>query len=363
LMDARATFLLGQAVLSTAQPNLSTPVISDDAPALGQEVIITTTVTDADRVHLNLRTAAGAPFTQLSMFDDGAHNDGAANDGTYGIAITLEAAQTEYYLYAENDNIGKFSPQRAEHEFYTISAGRTSVFAGELVINEFLASNDAIQEDQDGEFDDWIELYNNSDSAIDLAGFFLSDDPSNLNKWAFPEGTTVGAHQYLIVWADDDEGQEGVHTSFKLSAGGESVVLIDGDGAIIDSISFPEQATDISYGRYPNGTGAFREMLPTFGAENNEGTTSLNHVTQLGVDVEVYPNPTATDLEVRLQQAYVRDISVDLINTEGRLVLTTTLPQGSQGVTLAAVELPQGLYYLRLSDQSAMETHKIVLSR
>ncbi len=118
-------------------------------------ISITADVTNEDDVYIGYRFNVEHPFQRVQMFDDGAHNDGAANDGTYGVDFSLAGTTNQYYIYAENSNIGKFSPQRAEHEFHTITA---LTVASDLVINEFMASNDTTVSDQDGDFDDWIEL-------------------------------------------------------------------------------------------------------------------------------------------------------------------------------------------------------------
>ncbi|MDD4857228.1 MAG: CotH kinase family protein [Candidatus Krumholzibacteria bacterium] len=143
-------------------------------------------------------------------------------------------------------------------------------FGQNLVINEFMADNGTTMADQNGEFDDWIELYNNSGVAIALGGYFLSDN-TNLTKWVFPD-TTIGPGGYLIVWADDDEGQSGLHAGFKLSASGESIYLTDLDTVVVDQVVFGVQTTDLSTGRYPNGTGDFILMNPTFGGPNDGST-------------------------------------------------------------------------------------------
>ncbi len=144
-----------------------------------------------------------------------------------------------------------------------------NLIAQEVVINEFLASNDATIADQDGEFEDWIELYNNGSASINLAGYALSDDAEDLAQWIFPAGTTIPAKGYLIIWADDDEDQSGLHANFKLSSGGETIYLTNSVGAFVDTIEYKDQTTDISFGRIPNGTGDFQVMKPTFNAENN----------------------------------------------------------------------------------------------
>ena len=124
-----------------------------------------------------------------------------------------------------------------------------------------MASNSTILDPQ-GDADDWIELKNTGTTAIDLSGMYLSDDRAEPKKWQFPAGTTIDAGGYLIIWADDDDGDSpGLHTNFKLSAGGESVVLSDTDAngnVVIDTVDFPALGRDESYGRTPEGSGLFR---------------------------------------------------------------------------------------------------------
>ncbi len=87
-----------------------------------------------------------------------------------------------------------------------------------LVINEILAANKKSAKDPQGEFDDYIELFNPTDKAIDVSGMYVSDSAEALKKWKLPEGTKVAAGSYLVLWADgDDKATEGLHLNFKLS--------------------------------------------------------------------------------------------------------------------------------------------------
>ena len=108
-------------------------------------------------------------------------------------------------------------------------------------INEFLAANDTANQDPQGDYDDWIELYNSGTETIDLTGYYLTDDLDDLTQWSFPQGTTIDGGDYLLIWADKDtlDNPSGIHSNFKLSAGGESIGLIESDGTtIVDSINF-----------------------------------------------------------------------------------------------------------------------------
>jgi len=151
-----------------------------------------------------------------------------------------------------------------------------------LVINELMASNSSTIQDQQGQYDDWIEIYNFGSSAINIGGMYLTDDLSTPTKWRIPENnpsaTTIPAHGYLLIWADNDTADSGLHANFKLDAGGEEIGLYDSsatgiDGStLIDSITFGKQTSDFSYGRFPDAADNWR-IFPTAtaGTENTGG--------------------------------------------------------------------------------------------
>jgi len=142
--------------------------------------------------------------------------------------------------------------------------------AGEdIVINELLPVNTTIVPDQNGEYDDWIELYNLSNSSKDISGYFLSDNKDHFSKWEFPAGTTIPGKGYLIIWADDDSAQVGLHANFKLSSLGEEVLLSSTGGTLIDKVIYPGQTLELSFSRNPDGTGSFIWQTPTFNSTNN----------------------------------------------------------------------------------------------
>ena len=150
--------------------------------------------------------------------------------------------------------------------------GDSSVMGPSVVINELMADNDNIVADPQGDYDDWLELHNLTDSAIVLTGMYLTDKVEEPRKWKFPQNTEIPANGYLIVWLDDDEdASEGLHANFKLSKGGETAILVDTNARgnkVLDSIAFGEQETDKAYGRLPDGTGDFQVVQATPGASN-----------------------------------------------------------------------------------------------
>ncbi|MCK4291551.1 MAG: lamin tail domain-containing protein [Planctomycetes bacterium] len=132
-----------------------------------------------------------------------------------------------------------------------------------LVINEFMASNSETIADPQGEYNDWIEIFNASNLTIDLGGMWLADDR---NWWQIPTDrpheTTVYPYGYLLIWADEDDRDEpGLHASFKLDAGGDQISLYAADGVTpIDSIDFEDLGRDVSHGRFPDASDDWFDM-------------------------------------------------------------------------------------------------------
>ena len=290
LMAARSTYLLAQSDFTNTQPTISNVTSSVTTPTIGDTVTITADVTDTntDAVYIGYRTDETVPFTKVLMANAGGNS--------YSFDITVDTSFLQYYIYAENDNIGSFSPARAQYEFYTIDATYAKLEAGVLVINEILASNETGETDEEGKNEDWVELYNTSNATISLDNLYLSDDEDDKLIYQFPTGTTLDADSYLIVWCDKDSEDGDFHAEFKLSSGGEAVYLSYPDDTILEEIIFGEQTEDIAYARSPNGTGDFTLQTPTFGA-NNDNSLSVDTV-ELDLDIHFYPNPIQSVLNI-----------------------------------------------------------------
>ena len=346
LMNGRSTYLLGLSDFTQTEPNFSNIGLSDPTPIINETIAVTANVANATTVYLGFRSELGAPFTKILMLDDGLHQDGAANDGVFGANFLINNAFIQYYFYAENSNAGKFSPQRAEHEFYTLTATVSNPNGGDLVINEFMASNSSTVADQNGQYDDWIELYNNSTSSISLEGYFLSDDGSDTKKWAFPAGTSIPGHGYLVVWADNDESQAGLHANFKLSASAESVLLVNPAGDIIDEVSYVNQTVDISYGRFPNGTGNFQLMNPTFNAENT-GSTNTTVNAANATTIHVNPNPADDAFYLKIESPDAEEKTVFIYNLNGTIVYQNSV---SENERINTADWTPGMYFIRVEN-------------
>ncbi|MGJ8697373.1 MAG: lamin tail domain-containing protein [Verrucomicrobiaceae bacterium] len=126
--------------------------------------------------------------------------------------------------------------------------------AGKVWISEFVANNDGSHLDEDGDAEDWVELFNDGTAPVDLGGWSLTDDAAIPQKWIFPPGATIGSKGYVVVFASGKNrrilGSEW-HTGFSLKSGGEYLGLIQGDGVTVEddfSPEFPKQFAGASYG-------------------------------------------------------------------------------------------------------------------
>ena len=207
-----------------------------------------------------------APFTRVTM---------APGGGEWTADIPAYAGGSSVYYYVEfrgENGATAFAPPRAEASALSFQVEMTAPTGRTVVINEFMARNEAAVADPQGEFDDWIELHNTTDVPVDLTGHYLSDDPTTPHKWRVPDGVVIAPDGYLTVWADEDGGASpGLHASFKLAGGGESILLVASEeqgGAALDSVAYGEQTVDVSFGRMPNGVGEFGPMAASPGRAN-----------------------------------------------------------------------------------------------
>lgn len=313
LMNARNTWLMTQPDFTATHPVISAVTPSNANPAINSNVTITANVSSANSngVYLGYRYSIYDAFKRIPMYDDGLHNDGAASDGTFGADLTINSSYVHYYIYAENNNAGMFSPERAEYEYYSLLATISTVNTGEVAINEVMAVNTTTAQDQSGQHDDWIELYNNTSNYVSLKNAYLSDSYTTPLKWQFPDAATIAPNSYLIVWADKDTTQEGLHTNFKLSSTGEKLMLSYAGGTVIDSMSFGTQTADISMQRCPNGTGSFVSSAPTYAASNCLTGIEENENSAL---IRLYPNPANESIHIVSENEFRQVEIVDLLS-------------------------------------------------
>ena len=276
LMGARISYIQSLPEFTAIPPTIGNITSSPSNPTPHTSVTISAQVTNATDVFLGYRFKFHDAFTKTAMVDNGT--------GLYSAAIDVDARDVQYYIYAENNDAGIFSPERAEKEFHQLAV------VDNLVINEIMASNISAIADQSGEYDDWVELYNGNNFSLNLTGYYLSDSENDLTKWSFPN-VSISPNDYLIIWCDTaGNTQAGLHTTYRLSADQEEVYLTDPNGTIIDAVHFVNMPNDVAYARVPNGTGTFIHQGETYEA-NNQNISGITNV-NISSKMRVYPNPS-----------------------------------------------------------------------
>jgi hypothetical protein len=374
LMGARSTYLLSNTNFSGTVPSLTAYSHSPEAVEPNTTVMFTATAANATYMQLGFRQNVADKFTYYQMFDDGTHNDGAANDGTYAVSVSVSTNDIQYFFWAENTSQGMFFPARAEFEFYTIPVASNT---GEILFNEIMAKNASFP-DPNGEMDDWVELYNPNNEAIDLAGYYLTDNhypEIGTSLTQIPSGnevTIIPAHGFKLIWFDEQATQGALHVSTKLGTAADAVYLIAPDMlTVIDQISWTTDtalAGDVSYGRYPDGNSYWMisgELNPPTPGYNNTTVANEDELSPaLVLKLNIYPNPAHGSLNIDIQGS--KSVAkVEIYNLKGQFVKElNTLPSTKSiwdGKDQNGKPAGSGIYFINVSVDGKKLSRKICL--
>mgnify|MGYP001177585055 FL=1 len=236
-----------------------------------------------------------------------------------------------------------------------------------VIINELLAKNETVNSDEQGEFDDWLELWNYGLESIDLSNYFLTDNPNNSMKWNFPSDAIIAPNEYKIIWCDEDQEQGAFHTNFKLSSSGEYLALIASDGfSIIDSLTFPQQDEDISFGRLNNFDASWDYMSPTPGSINELLSIQDTFYPENFKILKLFPNPFNSNLNIELDINFdQKDIKIHLYSLLGALVATKNFKVNRTGVhsipiDFSSNDMSSGVYLLRVESGNFIKSKKLI---
>ena len=232
-------------------------------------------------------------------------------------------------------------------EIFQTLANQVCVEYGRTIsISEVMTSNDSTYKDKNGEYNDWLEVRNNSNAEISLAGIGLSDDFNDRYKWTFPE-VKIPAGGYIVVFASGKNVKEPLgelHTNFSISRIGESLILTDKDGKTLDYMVIPVLDSDMSYGRSADTKEMLYYTNSTPGGANGAGYrerldkpvySKIGGVISVGAD-DTYVELSSMDEGVRIH--YTTDCSVP---TESSTVYSSPIKISSTTV-LRTVAIKQG---------------------
>ena len=218
----------------------------------------------------------------------------------------------------------------------------------QVVINEIVASNSLIA-DEYGQYDDYLEIYNNSNRAVNIGGWYLSDTPANPTLHQIPSTnaqlTTIPAKGRLVIRADDEPAQGELHASFKLSKDGETVTLSRlnflAELTVMDAVTFPYMEQNMSYSRIPDGSDTWRIVPPTCNLTNGDWSSTED----IRVLARIYP--TLVDNYLTIEN--VQNKLIRIINLTGKVMMQQTCNEETMILELS--HLQPGVYILTAGNE------------
>ena len=274
--------------------------------------------------------------------------------------------QAEGVAFGENEHIIYMVADRGGKLYHFDFNFDPFVPPANLFINEFMASNDISFPGPQGDFPDWIEIYNAGQEAIMLGGYYLADDLSDPTAMfqipdTYPDSVTVTAGGYILFYANKGEASSVLNLNFKLGSGGEQIGLWDPAKIFVDSITYGAQITDTSYGRYPDGSENWFFMPEITPGATNLNPLSVQEVKELTSVSQNYPNPfnSTTNIEFTLEDA--SPVSLKVYDSRGALVAVLAneiYPQGKHLIQWNASNMPAGYYFYMLQTESGIVTKK-----
>jgi hypothetical protein len=285
-------------------------------------------------------------------------------------------AEVHYPIQAGDASFGRY-PVGSDKWIYAIpTPGAENKYeftaVNGLFINEIMADNNSTITDNSGQFEDWVEIYNSNDVPVNLGGLYLTDSLANMIRFRIPntspDSTTIEAKGFMVFWADNRPSKGVHHLDFKLSAAGESIglaqVLKSGEQDYIDSITFPPQTGDISYGRFGDG-----EMIwsifrtPTPNSSNNPQSVARGNLDSH--KLEVFPNPFSSILNINVLIQKSTDLQIDLIDSKGRIIFSQRFSDCSIGWNSFEIEHENrlaisGFFSLRILSEEEVSYRKVL---
>jgi hypothetical protein len=188
-----------------------------------------------------------------------------------------------------------------------------SPMMGQVIINEYSASNLSNYVDNYDSQEDWIELFNTGNTSVNLSGYYLSDSSDDPTKWAIPSGLVIPANGYLVFWCSgrDESLGNNHHTNFKLKQtknNPDHVVFSDTNGTIINDFELQKTQVEHSMGRYPNGSSTWKIFLsPSLGNSNNGSNfTSYASTPEMSLDAGFYLGTQTLEITTSEPNSFIR---------------------------------------------------------
>ena len=186
-----------------------------------------------------------------------------------------------------------------------------------LVINEVLADNNGGLSDEDGEYTDWIEIYNYGEEEINLKGYGITTDLEEPFYWTFPD-INISPKSFIIVRASGKDRKDNLkflHTNFKINKKGENIYLTHISGEIIDSLEVPKSDENISFGRKPDGTNNYAILSKATPGSSNKVNIIKEVIAEKRLEAPIFSHEGGYYSDTINLELYTEDESLDIYYT------------------------------------------------
>jgi hypothetical protein len=264
--------------------------------------------------------------------------------------IQIGAMSNVVVVLKDNDNIPVFNPPA-------------------LYINEINAFNVDFP-DENGQLDDWIELYNASDEDVDISNYSITNNIQDPLRFVFPSVSsqmTIPAGGYKIIWADQNTIQGPLHINFTLNENGGFLGLFGSDGeTFVDGLEYPALDSATNYGRFPDGENWQNIYFPTPEATNSdsipEDDTGLFDNSDWHNEFSIYPNPSNLSVSI----VKLGNITNSAVNFEFYDLAGRHIPVASSEIELGKFwkfdiqNIPQGVYFVKITSENKSAFFKLL---
>lgn len=294
------------------------------------------------------------------------HNNSASStDLMWEASITTSAVSQPSSFYSTNAEItlpdGDVSLVACYREMTQQEKDENAVHP--VAVNEVSGSNNALVNEY-GKKNDWVELYNTTDEAIDLEGMYLTDNIDKLQKYQITKGNTnantvIPAHGHLIIWCDQQQTTDvALHASFKISGSGGLIALTSADNSWTDVLYYGAHDGNSTVGRFPDGASSVYLMnIPTI-EKANILSSYVTEVEQKDPDgIRNVEFAAANGLRSYYTSQFVNVKSedalwakVDIYSSDGRIVEQQTAKLNHGVAKVSVAHLPQGFYVAKVAD-------------
>ena len=310
-----------------------------------------------------------------SLFD---RNEYLGNENIYKSPLFVDASIYNFEFLPESPclnsgiTMNDGTPSNiGSHYLYNESDYPYDIFTStskSLRINELLASNESINSDENGDFDDWFEIFNPTSESIYIKDLYITDDLTNFKKFRFKDSTSIiPPNGFFLVWCDDELSMNSDnHSNFKISSSGETLALIDTNGlSIIDIIEFGQQSPDYSFARINDG------VNPWVILNNPTPGTSNNILSGIGINIvpknfsvsQNFPNPFNESTLLTYYLPIKTNVSINVYNLTGAIVdnfYNKISYPGEYTIRWSPGSLPSGVYFIGFITLNEMKYKKVL---